>query len=72
MMNSPHIPVNVIVVREIFYLKFVSNCSSTYSLNNELSLYYMKHYVCEGGTKRPSVPEGFKREGDKVQTEIKV
>lgn len=37
--------VNAIVFREIFYLKFVSNCSSTHSLSNELSLYYMKHYI---------------------------
>lgn len=44
MVNSPHIPVNAIV-REIFYLKFVFNCSSTYCLNNELPLYYMKHCV---------------------------
>lgn len=61
--NSPHVPVNAIVVREIFYLKFVFNCSSTYSLTNELSLCYMKHYYIIWGWNKKDLLclRGFER-----------
>jgi len=42
-MNSPNVLVNTIVVREIFYLKIVFDCSSTESLNKTRN--YMKYYV---------------------------